>query len=598
MRIAYLINQYPQTSHSFIRREIEALEASGTEVLRYTVRPVKQPLVDPGDEAERQKTRAVLAVGPIGLALGLLKMAVTRPRAFVQASKLAIRFGKPSERGLIVHLIYLAEACVLTGWLEEARVEHVHAHFGTNSTTIAALCRALGGPPFSFTVHGPEEFDSPRALALGEKVRWASFVCGISEFTRSQLYRWADHADWPKVHVVRCGLDPSYLGGQGPIAARESRRLICVGRLVEQKGPLLLVEAAGKLRDRGVDFELILVGDGPMRGEVERLIERLKLGDRVKLAGWMSKAEVRQALIESRAMVLPSFAEGLPVVLMEALALGRPVITTYVAGIPELVTPGETGWLVPAGSLDDLVEAMARAMAASTEELERMGRIGSSRVAARHDARIEAGKIAGLIRGAGQARPAVFLDRDGTVIEHVHYIGDPAQVRLLPEVGPALRRFQEAGFALVVVTNQSAIGRGFITVEQYEQVNAEMIRQLAGEGVTIGAVYYCPEAPSGDDRTAVTHEDRKPGPGMLKRGARDLGLDLSTSWMIGDMISDALAGINAGCRGTFLVETGKELLREEAQAVPGLVVVPHLSAAADVILGATAESANSRDARP
>jgi D-glycero-D-manno-heptose 1,7-bisphosphate phosphatase len=199
---------------------------------------------------------------------------------------------------------------------------------------------------------------------------------------------------------------------------------------------------------------------------------------------------------------------------------------------------------------------------------------------------------------ANPGRPAVFLDRDGTLIEHVHYISDPDNVRLLPEVGPALRRLQQAGFALVVVTNQSGIGRGEITVEQYEAVNSEMTRLLAIEGVTLDAVYYCPEAPSGDDRTVVTHNDRKPGPGMLQKGAKDLGLDLSTSWMIGDMISDALAGINAGCRGTFLVETGKELLEAEARAIPGLVVIPHLSAAADLILETAAGSPKLRDDRP
>ncbi len=195
-------------------------------------------------------------------------------------------------------------------------------------------------------------------------------------------------------------------------------------------------------------------------------------------------------------------------------------------------------------------------------------------------------------------RPAVFLDRDGTVIEHVHYIGDPAKVRLLPGVAEALRKLQEAGFALVVVTNQSAIGRGYITVEQYEAVNTEMARQLRDEGVALDAVYYCPEAPTGDDRSVVTHGDRKPGPGMLLKGAHDLGLDLPKSWMIGDMISDALAGVNAGCRGTFLVETGKEPVdAAESQAVAGLVVVPQLSAAADVILGTINEPENSRDVR-
>ena len=399
MKIAYLVNQYPQTSQSFIRREIQALEAQGVEVVRYTVRPVTEPLVDAGDEAERQKTRAVLHVGAKGLALALIRTMVSQPIGFLRALRLAIAMGRPSDRGVLIHLIYLAEACVLVAWLKQAGVSHVHAHFGTNSTTIAVLCRVLGGPPFSFTVHGPEEFDSPRALCLGEKVRRAAFVLGISEFTRSQVYRWAAHADWEKIHVVRCGLDPSYLDGSGPVPPNANNQMVCIGRLAEQKGPLLLVEAAGKLRDRGVDFELILVGDGPMRGEVEALIRRLDLGSRVKLAGWMSKPEVRQVLIDSRLMVLPSFAEGLPVVLMESLAIGRPVITTYVAGIPELVVPGDSGWLVPPGAVDDLVDAMAEALATSPEDLERMGRIGSARVAKMHNAATEASKIAALIQG-------------------------------------------------------------------------------------------------------------------------------------------------------------------------------------------------------
>jgi len=181
----------------------------------------------------------------------------------------------------------------------------------------------------------------------------------------------------------------------------------------------------------------------------------------------------------------------------------------------------------------------------------------------------------------------VFLDRDGTIIEQVHYLSEPDKVKLLPDAGPALRRFQEAGYALVAITNQSAIGRGWITVEQYQAVNDAMNRQLAAEGVTLDGIYYCPEVPTGEDRTAITHGDRKPGPGMLLRAAEDLGLDLSRSWMIGDMISDALAGINAGCRGSFVVETGKKMTEAEVRAVSGFTVLPHLSAAADVILGAS-----------
>lgn len=183
-----------------------------------------------------------------------------------------------------------------------------------------------------------------------------------------------------------------------------------------------------------------------------------------------------------------------------------------------------------------------------------------------------------------QLRLAVFLDRDGTVIEHVHYIADPAHVRLLPGAAEALRRLRSAGYALVVITNQSAIGRGIITLDQYEAVDAETRRQLDAERVALDGVYHCPEPPEGDDPRVVTHADRKPGPGMLLRAAQELGLDLSRSWMIGDMISDVLAGRNAGCRGSFLVRTGKRP-DERTTGGDGWSIVDDLPAAADAILG-------------
>jgi len=429
LRIAYLVNQYPQTSQSFIRREIEALEAAGQAVARYTVRAVEEPLVDDGDRLEREKTRVILGVGKWGLLKSTARAAMGRPAAWARAARLAMTMGRRSERGLAVHLAYLAEACVLREWAAEAGVDHIHAHFGTNSTAVAALCRALGGPPFSFTVHGPEEFDGPRSLCLREKARLAAFVVAISHFTRSQIFRWADHADWPKVHVVRCGLDPSYLDGPAPGPPPSTNRLACVGRLAEQKGQLLLVEAVGRLRDRGVDCEVVLVGDGPMRGEIERAIAALGLGDRVRLVGWMSKAEVRRELIGARALVMASFAEGLPVALMEALALGRPVVTTNVAGIPELVEDGECGWLIPPGSVDDLAGAMASALAAPPAELERMGRVGAARALARHNAATEAGKLATLFhaRADGEATaPAAAVPPRSRTAPPAHAARPPA----------------------------------------------------------------------------------------------------------------------------------------------------------------------------
>jgi glycosyltransferase involved in cell wall biosynthesis len=292
----------------------------------------------------------------------------------------------------------LAEACVLLWWLAELGIEHVHAHYGTNSAMVAMLCRMIGGPPYSFTMHGPEEFDTPRSLSLREKIRHAAFVVAITEFTRSQLYRWADYADWPKIHVIRVGVSPMFLEhGPSPIPA--APRLVNIGRITEQKGQAILVEAAAGLVARGHNFELVIVGDGPMRGEIEQLIDRLGLRGRVRITGYMSNQGVLQELWAARALVLPSFAEGLPGVFFESMALGRPVISTYVAAHPELVEPGINGWLVPAGAVEPLVDAMAEVLMADTAELEAMGRAGAVRVAERHNVAIEVKKLADLIAG-------------------------------------------------------------------------------------------------------------------------------------------------------------------------------------------------------
>jgi glycosyltransferase involved in cell wall biosynthesis len=224
----------------------------------------------------------------------------------------------------------------------------------------------------------------------------------VSEFGRSQLFRWCDHTDWPKVRVVRCGLDRSFLGF-GPVPVPETPQLVCVGRLCEQKGQLRLLQALGLLAAEGVPFRMVLAGDGPMRQAVEAQIARLGLEDRVRITGWLSNEEVRRQLLDARAMVLPSFAEGLPVVLMEALALGRPVITTYVAGIPELVQPGVSGWLVPAGSVEALAEAIREALATPTDVLTWMGLAGAERVAAAHDVTREAAALAALFPGPRQS---------------------------------------------------------------------------------------------------------------------------------------------------------------------------------------------------
>jgi glycosyltransferase involved in cell wall biosynthesis len=401
VKVAYVVNQYPHVSHAFIRREIAALETLGVEVTRFSVRPPPVSLVDPGDQAEAKKTRVLLGGGAaVALARATLAAALGAPGAFGRALGAAIRLGRRSERGVLRHLIYLAEACLLVRWLRaEGDVRHVHAHFGTNPAALVMLARLLGGPSYSFTVHGPEEFDDPSGLSLAEKIEHSSAVIAVSSFGRSQLFRWIPHTAWPKVHVVRCGVDAAFLAG-GPQPVADNRRFVCVGRLCEQKGQLLILDALAVLAREGVPFELVLAGDGPMRDEVERRVRELDLGDRVRITGWISSEVVRKELLEARVLMLPSFAEGLPVVLMEALALGRPAITTFVAGIPELVEHGATGWLIPAGSVPALAAAARRALETAPAELARMGQAGAAAVGERHDARLEAARLLEIFRTA------------------------------------------------------------------------------------------------------------------------------------------------------------------------------------------------------
>jgi glycosyltransferase involved in cell wall biosynthesis len=396
MRIAYLINQYPMVSHSFIRREIIALERLGFDVVRIALRGWDSKLVDLDDEAERRRTRYVISTGAAELMLAVMFQCFRRPIHFVRALRLAWRMSRHAERPVPIHFAYLAEACQVARWLRGSGVAHLHAHFGTNSAEIAMLVHVLDGPTWSFTVHGPEEFDKAPLLGLVEKIHRCSFVVAISSFGRSQLFRLVGKKYWPKVHVVRCGLDDMYF--EAPASSHSAaRRLVCVGRLCEQKGQLFLIEAMRVLAGEGTTFELVLVGDGNMRREIEDLVHSYGLTNYVRITGWISGSKVKEEILAARAIVLPSFAEGLPVVLMEAMALRRPVISTNIAGIPELVKSGVHGWLVPASDLEALVEAIRDCLNSSTSALMRMGEDACKRVSTLHDIDVEAAKLKSLI---------------------------------------------------------------------------------------------------------------------------------------------------------------------------------------------------------
>jgi len=404
--VAYLINQYPKVSHTFIRREIRELEQQGVSVTRFALRGWDADVTDPADLEERARTSYVLGGGALPLAGALFTTILGAPVRFARALAMALRMSRRSPRAWPYHLIYLAEAAWLCRKLRAAGATHLHAHFGTNGAEVALLARELGGPPYSFTVHGPEEFDAPESLHLRAKIEQAAFVVAISSFGRSQLYRWVAAEQWPKVRVVHCGLDAQFESSPVSTTAATTR-LVCVGRLCEQKGQLLLLDAAKIVIDRGQALTLVLAGDGELRQAIERRIEALGLGEHVGITGWIDSERVRAEMLAARALVLPSFAEGLPVVIMEAMALRRPVLSTFVAGIVELVRPGVDGWLVPAGDVQALADAIEECLATPPSVLARMGDDAHERVVARHSIAAEVSKLAELFRDSAARVPVV-----------------------------------------------------------------------------------------------------------------------------------------------------------------------------------------------
>ena len=396
VHVAYLINEYPAVSHTFIKREIHALERRGVKVSRFALRGWRETLVDAGDRAERTRTRYVLQDGVVGLLLALARRAITNPRKLWHAAGLALRMSRGSHRSLTIHITYLAEACVLCQWLDDVGATHLHAHFATNPAEIALLAYALGGPRYSFTAHGSDIMDRPAQMALAHKIEHASFVVAVCSFGRNQLFRWVPHGLWNKVSVVHCGLEPGYgEGWSSPIA--KYGRLLCIGRLSKEKGQALLIEAIALLRDQGIAVNVTLVGDGPMRGEIAQLVVRHGLDAQVRVAGWLDAQGIEGELRQARALVVPSLSEGLPVVIMEAMANRKPVIAPFLAGIPELVIHGETGWLYPASDIAALGRAIKSCLDASPATMAAMGERARRAVWAAHDADAEAGKLLELM---------------------------------------------------------------------------------------------------------------------------------------------------------------------------------------------------------
>lgn len=420
IRVGYILNTYPVPSGTFIRGEIEALEAAGVDVARFAVRRFEGTLVDPADQREAAATRYLLAGNTGGLVRAALREVLTNPVRLAATLPCWWRLYLTAGEGVVRHAAYLMEAAALRQETQARGIGHLHSHFSGNAPAVAMLAHLLGGPTFSFTAHGPDEFvEAPRA-SVGEKIARAAFVVAISDFCRATLTGLArTPEDARKIVVARCGLALERFAPAPPVAA-DNLTLVCVGRLCPQKGQVHIPAAVAALRPRFPGLKVLLVGDGESRAAVEAEIARHGVGDEVQLLGWADNARVRALVAGSRALLLPSYAEGLPIVIMEAFALARPVISTTIAGIPELVDDS-CGWLVTPGVHAELVEAMGDVLAASPEQLAAMGAAGRARVEHQHDRRRLARTLRGLFAQALGVSPA------GEIAEHV-----PAADTLVP----------------------------------------------------------------------------------------------------------------------------------------------------------------------
>ena len=381
-RVAHLSTHYPSISHSFILREILALRELGVDVepLAINVAPANDLLTE-ADRAENARTFYIQARSKRQILTSVLRDARQHPKALLTTALLAVRTAGFDVKAAIWRLLQLVEAIVVWDHCRQIGVRHIHAHFGQAPATIAWFAAELGngidgsagsagidgsaatgeGPwSWSVTIHGWHEFVGEREASLREKVAAASFVACISDYTRSQLMRIAHPDHWHKLHVVRCGIDTTAFPERPAQPVSAKPRVLMVARLSPEKGHLVLLDAVALLRDRGRRVDVDLVGPGDFRDDIERAARELRIDDRVHLLGARSPAEINAQLRTSDIFCLPSFAEGLPVALMEAMAVGVPVVTTYISGIPELVVDGFTGMVVPAGRADLLASAIDR----------------------------------------------------------------------------------------------------------------------------------------------------------------------------------------------------------------------------------------------
>ena len=396
MKLAYLLSEYPTLGHTYLLREVCQLRAKGWDIQTISVRrpsPRQSPLSG-AEDGELRVTWYVLGSGIASHLTAHTATLLSRPLRYLRGLAAAIRFGAGNPRNSVLALAYFAEAVWVGHRLKKMGITHVHSVY---STTVALILSRIFDVQLSMTLHGPAEFIEPEGFAIREKVAAAELVCSISYFGRSQIMLWSSAADWHKLHVVPLGVDAR---GWTVAEFRENPvpfELVAAGRLVEIKGIPLLLEAVADLRRRGRSVRLTLAGDGPDRSSLEAMARELDLGDAVVFAGWMNQERLHELYLRSDAFVMSSFAEGVPVVLMEAMATGVPCIAPCINGIPELIRNEVDGLLFTASDVGELVAVIER-MIDDPAMRRRMAESSRVQVAAKYDLLKNVDHLSDLLR--------------------------------------------------------------------------------------------------------------------------------------------------------------------------------------------------------
>lgn len=364
IRLAYLVSRYPAISHTFILREICALRNLGFEIHVASINHIDRPIAQltETEREEMSNTFYIKQAGVFGALTAHIKTIFTHPIRYLSGLWFAIRLGGVNLKKIIYSFFYFVEAVMVGQWMKKHNLNHLHVHFGMAAATVGMLTSRIFPVEFSLTIHGPDEFYDVYQNHLPQKIVYAKFICCISHFARSQLMMLSSPSYWNKFEISPLGVDTTIFSKSKPNTPQSHVfQILCVGRLVPVKGQFVLLQAAEQLIAQGRKLHVYFVGDGPDRHYLEDTVRKNNLQSQITFAGAINQDRILQFYHQADAFVLASFAEGVPVVLMEAMAMQIPCVTTQITGIPELIHPGE-GLLVAPSDVTGLTEAIAQLM--------------------------------------------------------------------------------------------------------------------------------------------------------------------------------------------------------------------------------------------